>query len=351
VIERVLEAFFRHALLIVLPIIVIPLVVAAALYSTPPQYEAQAGMWVEQATYLTHSDDVNRYLSPAVNQKNRLLELMQTRTFLFGVAGKTSMMDLTTAQNGFEQISAIFARDFDVTAGGEHLLVLRFRSEDRDTALQVVTTIVEMFKSRYAADRYGQAQVAITFYQSRLTEAEAQLVSARSDLAKYLTANPSVAASLTTSGLDAARVNPGFAEAQRQVDIAQRGADSARDSLERAKLDVSAGAESLDLGFRLTDPPQASTTPSRQLKKLLIYPIAAVVLAVVLSASLLTLFALSDHSVRSLADVGPDAVILGVLPHLRAVGVGRRQGPAITRRAVGFVAGAIVPLRSFRGGR
>lgn len=350
-IARVLEAFFRHTLLIVLPMITIPFVVGVALYAIPPQYEAQAGMWVEQATYLTHTDDVNRYLSPALNQKNRLLELMQTRTFLFAIAGKTSLVALTTAPGGYEQLAAMFATDFDASAVGDHLLVLRFRSEQRDTALNVLTTLVEEFKSRYAADRYGQARVAISFYEARLSEAEAQLVSARSALAKYLAANPSVATALTTSGLDAARVNVGFAEAQRAVDVAQRGADSARDSLERAKLDVSAGAQSFDLGFRLTDAPQTSQSASRQLKKLLLYPVAAIVLAIALSASLLALFTLSDRSVRSLADLGPDAVIIGVLPHLRVIGVTRRPGPAIARRAVGFVAGAIVPLRGLKGGR
>lgn len=344
-IERVLEAFFRHAVLIVLPIVVIPLDVAAAMLSTPPQYEAQAGMWVEQATYLSYStDDINHYLPPALNQRNRLTELMQTKSFLSEIADKAGL-----PSSGDAQLSQIFARDFEVSANGDHLLVLRFRSEDRDVAVAVLNKVVAVFKARATADRYGQAQVAIKFYQSRFTEAEGELAAARNALAKYLADNPAVAAALTRVGTDAARFDPQYADAQRRVDASQRDADAARSSLERAELDVAAGVQGLELGFRIVDPVEASATPSRQLRKILIYPIAALLLGVVLSASLLLLFALSDHSVRSLADLGPEVVILGVLPHLRPQGVARRSGPAVTRRAVGFLAGALVPLRASRG--
>ncbi|HEY6202680.1 MAG TPA: hypothetical protein VI056_06520 [Candidatus Limnocylindria bacterium] len=345
-IEKVLEAFFRHWLLILLPVIVIPLDVAASVLSTPPQYEASAGMWVEQATYLNYSiDDINRYLSPAQNQRNRLVELMQTRSFLDAVAKNTGLAEIAARPTGSDDLRDIFARDFESSATGDHLLTLKFRAESRDLALQVLSTIFTSFRTRAAADRYGQAQLAISFYQTNLSDAEATLATARADLAKFLAANVNIATTLSRSGVDVARADPQFAEAQRRVDAAQRDADKARESLDRAELDVSAGTKGFELSFRLADEPQASLTPSRQLKKALIYPIAALVFGVILSASLLFLFALSDHSIRSIADLAPDTVILGVLPHLTPEGVARRSGPAVTRRAVAFVAGAIVPLR------
>ena len=61
-IEKTFEALFRHAILIILPIFVIPLDAMAYVLSTPPQYEASAGVWVERATYLSYTtDDLNRY--------------------------------------------------------------------------------------------------------------------------------------------------------------------------------------------------------------------------------------------------------------------------------------------------
>ena len=348
-IERLLEAFFRHAVLIVLPVILIPLDVSIAMLATPPQYEAQAGMWVENATYLNYStDDLNRYLPPAQNQRNRLVELMQTRSFLADIATKTELAPILARTGGDDELKQIFARDFDAVASGDHLLTLRFRAEDRAVSIDVLNTLVAAFKARAAADRYGQAQVAITFYTGRLTDAEAQLATARGDLSKLLAANPTIAATLARSGLDAARVDPKFAEAQRAVDAAQRDADSAQISLDKAELDVSAGVEGLEFGFRLADPVLGSATPSRQLKKLIAYPILALLAGLVLSSALLLLFGLSDHSVRSLADLAPDTLVLGVLPHLQPKGVARGAGQGLTRRAVGFVAGSVLPMRGER---
>jgi hypothetical protein len=349
VIERILEAFFRHAILILLPTVLIPLDVTAAVLSTPAQYEAQAGMWVEQATYLVYStDDINRYLPPSYNQRNRLIELMQTRSFVGEIASTTALAAVTAGPNGEDAVRQIFARDFDVGVSGDHLVTLRFRSEDRATAIDVLNTLVASFKARAAADRYGQAQVAITFYQSRLTDAEKALSAARRALADTVAGNPTLAAALSRGGSDAARLDPQFAEAQRRVDVAQRDADAARGSLDRAELDVSAGVRGLEFGFRIVDPVQASATPSRQLKKALIYPVVALLAGLVISAALLLLFALSDHSVRSIADLGPETVILGLLPHMQPRGLARRPGPAATRRAVAFVAGAPIPLRRGR---
>jgi uncharacterized protein involved in exopolysaccharide biosynthesis len=345
-IEKLIEALFRHALLIVLPAVVIPLDVAAAVLSTPPQYEAQAGMWVEQATYLSYStDDLNRYLPPSQNQRNRLVELLQTRSFLADVASTTTLAPIANAPNGDEFLREIFARDFDVTASGDHLLVLRFRAEDRSLSVAVLDALVTAFKGRASADRYGQAQVAISFYQGRLTDSESELAAARTALAQYLGGAPQVAAILTKSGIDAARLDPQFAEAQRKVDASQKDADAARAALDRAEADVAAGVQGLEFGFRLVDPVQASTSPSRQLKKVLIYPLAALLAGLILSAALLLLFALSDHSLRSLADLSPDTVILGVLPRLRPKGIAGRQGTALVRRSVEFTAGAPLALR------
>jgi len=333
-IERLLEAFFRHAVLIVLPIIVIPLVVTAAVLTTPAQYEASAGVWVERATYLTYStDDLGRYLTPAQNQRNRLTELMQTRSFLAAIARKTPLATVLDGPNGDEMLAQVFARDFDVVAGGDHLLVLHFRMVERKAAAEVLDAVVGEFKTRAAADRYAQGQVAIALLQSRLNDADGALGAARSDLAKYV------------GGIESAKVDPQFAEIQRTVETTQRDADTARNLLASARLDVSAGIQGDELSFRVTDPTQVSATAARQVKKVIVYPIMALLAGLVIGAALLLFFALSDHSVRSLADLGPEIAILGVLPHLRPRGIGRRPGPAATRRGIGHGAGAVLPLR------
>jgi uncharacterized protein involved in exopolysaccharide biosynthesis len=345
-IEKVLEAFFRHVLLIVLPVVVIPMIVVAWVFSTPPQYEAQAGVWVERPAYLNYSgEELTRYLPPAKVQLDRLSELMRTRSFTTDVVKDTPLASYLRAPGGEVALDQIFARDFDIFQNGDHLLVIRFRAEESGVALSLVNAIVEQFRSRASADRSAQAQLAISFYQARLTDSDGTLGQARSDLAKYLAANPDIEAALAKSGLDVARLDPGFADLQRRVDAALRNDDGARSALQSAQFDYASSVQGDALGFRVVDAAGVSDTPSRQLKKALVYPLAAVIGGVVLSAGLLMLFALSDHSVRSLADLAPDSVILGVMPSMKPTSLARRPGPDVTRRGVGYIAGAALPLK------
>jgi uncharacterized protein involved in exopolysaccharide biosynthesis len=346
-IEKALEAFFRHWLLIILPIVVIPLDVTAWVFATPPQYDAQTSVWVERPTYLNFgADELTRYLPPATVQRNHLGELLQTRTFLTDVVAATPLKPLLSDPAGLAELDRVFARDLDIFQTGDHLLVIQFRAEDRIVAFQMVNALVDQFRKRVALDRQTQAQLAISFYNTRLSDGNTSLTQARSELAKYLAANPAVATTLVQRGVEMARLDPGFADLQRRVDVAQGDADSARQALAAAQLDYSAGVQSDALGFRVVDPTGVSNTPSRQLKKALAYPIVALLIGIALGASIVFLLALSDHSVRSLSDLAPDMVILGVMPRMKPRNAQRHAGAHLTRRAVGFVAGAALALRS-----
>jgi uncharacterized protein involved in exopolysaccharide biosynthesis len=347
VIEKMVEAFFRHWLLLLVAVVVIPLDVTAWVFATPPQYEAQTGVWVDRPTYLNFSaDELTRYLPPATVQRNHLLELMQTRTFVSDVIAATALRPLLSDPNGAAAVDQIFSRDFDVVQTGDHLLVIQFRAEQQPVAVQVINSLVDQFRKRVAQDRQVQAQLAITFYQGRQSDADTQVSQARTDLAKYMATNPGIAQTIASRGIEVARLDPQFADLQRRVDTAQSDSDSARAALSAAQLDYSAGVQTDALGFRVVDQTGVSASPSRQLRKALVYPIVAALVGVLLGGSLLLLLTLSDHSVRSLADLAPEIVILGVMPRLRARNLPRHSGAHLIRRAVGHVAGGPLALRS-----
>jgi len=132
--------------------------------------------------------------------------------------------------------------------------------------VNVLSAVVEEFKARAAADRYAQGQVAIGLLQTRLTDGESALATARGQVAKYIAANPSIGTAIANGGIESAKVDPQFADLQRSVDSSQREADTARSLLASARLDVSTGVQGDQLSFRITDQVQVSATASRQLK-------------------------------------------------------------------------------------
>jgi hypothetical protein len=85
------------------------------------------------------------------------------------------------------------------------------------------------------------------------------------------------------------------------------------------------------------------TGPTRQLKKILVYPIAAAVAGLGLSSVLLVLFVAADRSARGESDIAPGLRLLGMVPSLTVKRVPKKLRGVATRRALGAAAGMALP--------
>jgi uncharacterized protein involved in exopolysaccharide biosynthesis len=350
---RALEAFFRHKWLIVLPPLLVPLVVVPlAILLSAARYEASAGVWVDRPTYLVNRDDLDRYATPSQLQASRLYELLQTNSFRSEVARQTSLAPLTATTRGEEELRRVLGRDFSVSTDGTHLVVLRFRASTPEQAHEVLRAVVETFRERATADRVEQAQLAISFYESRVQSAESQLDKTTDALRRYVATNMDPgrgADALTASraGVPLTAADPQLAELQRRVEADQREVERTRSLLEQTRLDVAASIEGQERGFQVLDPPRVPTQASRGLRRTLLITFPASLLAGLLfSIGLLTVLVAIDRTVRGEADLaalGPAARVLGVVPALPGE-PGAPAGPVdAVRRAIGYVAGAQPP--------
>jgi uncharacterized protein involved in exopolysaccharide biosynthesis len=352
VIEKLLETLFRHKLLILLPPVLIPLIVGPiALLTVPVYYETWTGVWVERSTYLSYSDGWNQYMTPAQNQANRLTELLRTRAFLRDVAAQTSLASLLASPVGEQRAQTMIERGISVMTSGSHLLVIRFRGESPQLSFQAINAVVETFKERTANDRLNQAGLAISFYESRLQAAEEEYSKTNGALSRYVAGNPRLTAldpergaggsTAARLGLPPMAIDPQLGGLLRGVEQQQAAVDRARTSLDQARLESAAALEGHELGFQVVDPARPPTAPSRELRKRLIFPAAAVVVGLGLSAALLVLLVAADRTVRSPADLPPSIRVAGVVPRLRRIP--GASGPDAVRQAIGFPAGTALP--------
>lgn len=349
-IARSLDTFFRHALLLVLPPLLIPLIVGpVALYMAPTYYETWAGIWVERPTYLSYNDDWNRYNTPAQNQTGRLNELLRTRSFVLEVAKKTPLQPLTTTVKGEEKIAEMFSKGLLIVPNGNQLVLVRFRAETPEISYQVVNALIETFRDKAAADRSSQALLAISFYESRLQAADEDFAKARDALRRYVAANPrltsidptagAAATAASRLGLPPAAIDPQLAELLRQLQVAEASLDRARNALDQAQLDASASMEGQQLGFQVVDRPVMPTTATRERRKMLIYPIAAMLVGFGVSSALLILLITSDGTARSEDELLATARVLGSVPEIQVRDIPKKAGADVARRAIGFPAG------------
>jgi uncharacterized protein involved in exopolysaccharide biosynthesis len=222
---------------------------------------------------------------------------------------------------------------------------LRYRAPTPQLSVQVLSAVIDSYKARSTSDRTGQATLAISFYESRVQAAEEKLQESTEALRGYIAGNPRLAdTSRGGTAASAAIADPQLTEFQRRVEADQREAERTRAALEKARFDVEASLEGQDLGFPVVDPPRAPTSSSRDLRKMLIFPIAGMLGGVAISAMLLVLLIAGDRTIRSEAELASTGRVLGMVRHLRVKRIPRKARADATRRAIGFVAGAALPV-------
>jgi uncharacterized protein involved in exopolysaccharide biosynthesis len=352
VIERILETFFRHKLLIILPPVVIPLIVGPiAIFSAPSYYEAFAGVWTERPAYLKSLDESSSWLTPAQIQRDRITEMLQSRSFVMDVAARTSYAPLLASPGGPDRVHDMIGRGLGINTTGSHMLVIRFRGQTPQLAVQVVTAVVEAYQERVTADRASQAELAISFYQSRMQEAQTQLVRANDALRRYLAANPRLTTPdivggtgvLVRPGVSLELTDPQLGELRRRADVEQRNVERMQTTLDQARLDAASSQQSQEFGFQVVDPPQVPTRATRELRRILVFPIAAALTGLGIGGVLLVLLIAADRSVRSEADLAGTVRVLGSVPQLQLKRLPQLVGPNSARRAIGFPAGTALP--------
>ena len=347
-IARFLETFFRHKMLILLPAIITPLVVIPFAFAlVKPYYEVWAGLWVERPAYVPSGDDWNRYITPAQNQQSRLVELLKTRSFTEDVARKTSLGPLLDSNDGRVEVYDYLQRAIAPIATGNKLLNIRVRTEDPDLSMEIIQATVSTFRDRNQNDRMIAASQAISFYEQQLKDAEDKLNVSRESMRRYAVANPRAvtedrSSTAVRSTLPTSATDPQLAEVLQRLDQDQKEVERLRGLVSQAKFDATANLEGTDSSLQILDPPVYPTRAQRDRRRLLIFPAAAVVIGMLVSALLLVALAASDRSVRSTADLRSSGRVIGVVPRMGLRKMPRQSGPETTRRAIAFVAGTAI---------
>jgi capsular polysaccharide biosynthesis protein len=353
-IEKFLEALFRHKLLLMLPVILTPvLVTPAGFYFVRPYFESSSVIWVGRLTYLPSADDTSSWSTPAQIEAGRIGDMLRTRAFLTDVAKRTDLAPLVGSERGEESLMLFFSRNVGVVPAGTNLLMVTARAEQPQLALQVASALVETYRERRADERTEQAGLAISFHESRLQAAREELAKATAEIRRYVAANPRLTtidpgrgASSTAAarmGLPPIAIDPQLAELIRKVDAEQREVDGIRTALDQARMETAAGMEGQDVNFRVIDEARAPSTPVSQRRRLAIFPAAGLVVGLGLGLGILVALVVADRSIRSPSDLPSGVPVARVVPFLPLRSLPRRTRPHTTRQAIGFVAGAALP--------
>jgi uncharacterized protein involved in exopolysaccharide biosynthesis len=325
--QKVLDVFFRHKFLIILPLVILTLAGAAASLSRQTtEYSSSANIWTQKTPLLTSSlgGQGGAFITPAGHQSRVLNDLLRLDSFrqsvadrVVGLEGLSPGLQRGTVREG----TAVFA-------SGVNVLTIRHRDEDPLLSQSIVQAIIGAYSETFQSSVMDQSEAAAIFYEARLEEASIALDESEQALASYEgTLSP-------TAAIDS---DPELAAIQADARLAQNDYDEQLGRLEGIYLQRDAALEGRDLSFQVMDPPNLPSSPLPTSRRdLLMLPALGMLLGV--SASGAVLFALTrlDDSIRlpgEARQVG--APVLAVVPEL-----GRRRKSSWPQNFVRLVVAA-----------
>jgi uncharacterized protein involved in exopolysaccharide biosynthesis len=299
---RLLETFFRHRLLLLGPVVLVLVGAIGWVFMQPPTYQSSVRVWVERQT-LVPDPNSNPYLTPAQEQAGVLTELLGTKYFdakvgrrsplagavaaasasggggirthlarLVGLAGPGG--PLTPSQVDDSVFTSIVSGTLVVPTGPE-IITVTYSAGDAQMASSVAQAIVDQYVDETLTNQRVQADAAVAFYTSQVSQAQADQSVADKAVDDYLLANPSQRAA---NAVPDARM----LQLRRDDDAAHQRTQSVLDKLDQARLDRVALDQSGTSGVRVLDKAETPTSPSSSKKVVLEAVGVGLVLAVLI---------------------------------------------------------------------
>lgn len=264
---RYARTFFKRWYLYIIPIIVLPIVMTAYGYFHLVSYTSTALIYVNKPVFYSPGD-WNNYITPAQNVSQSINQLLQSPTFVAGVAARTKLVnrvDLST-QVGKTAAYNRIVPDLTVvpTFAGPDTMVVSATDSDPILAQQIVQGLLDAFTSFYQSNQLTMDQNAITYYTQQLQAAEGQLNQDTLKLQEYFRQNPQCAPPATCVDVTAGQL-------QQQVSQDESTVNDWKSRLLAVQQDQQAATQVGGQLFQVMDPPQVPLRAGSNKKKLLEY--------------------------------------------------------------------------------
>ncbi|NNJ11087.1 lipopolysaccharide biosynthesis protein [Chloroflexales bacterium ZM16-3] len=325
VLLRLLESYFRHRWLYVLPIVIA--VVAGGVYvlSIPPEYSASGQIYVSQTNLLADLTSSNTsgswWVSAAQSTVTEIDELMGTQAFVRTVIQKTDLeQDMSAGPDAVAETISYVRDILSTQAVGDKLVEISATGDDPDLVYQVVTSTMDAYVQWKINSGYQESIAARTFFDNLITPYQGELDQARNDLVAFLSAHPT-----PVRGDRPPAEQMELDRLQQAVQAADDRLSTARGNEESARLSQVQSESVTKQTYMVIDQPQipqeAAVSSKTIISNMAIFLVVGIFLMVVGVAG----GALIDRSLRFPIDVRHGLS----LPVLAMVPVGKPLIPAV----------------------
>ena len=301
---RVMESYFRHRWLYLLPIVI--MVVAAFVYyfTLKPLFVARGVLYIQSESLLDTLTDFtdnsgSYWISPSQSTANEMNELLQTAAFVRAVIQQTDLEQaMTGGQSVIQQNIKETRDDLMVYALGNNQLMVSASNEDPVIAFQLVESAIENYLNWKVNVQRADTEAAQEFFTNLIRTYETDLTNTRQEMRKYLEENPDPIVG-NRSGIQSMEID----RLQSAIDLAAARYAKALDSLEETELNLTKIESDVRQTYFLIDAPRVPEEPEFSLKTTLINMAAFIAAGVIMSSAAILGDVFLDRSFRFPIDV------------------------------------------------
>ena len=317
VVLRLLESYFRHPWLYLLPIMGMIGLAAYFVLNLDQEYQAEGVLYVQNESYLASLTDVRGsevswYLTPAQITSGELNELLRTDAFVRAIIQETDIeQDMIKEEAVLDEIFDETRKNLWVVATGDKQVSIGANHEDPKIAYQLVNALMDIYLRWQVNAEQAENETANSFFVDVIDIYNSELAAAREDMVQYVQAHPQPLRGdrPETEQMEIARL-------QSAIDLASSRVASALDKEESTRLAMAQIESNARQRYILIDAPEIPLEPDVSLRKIAMQAGAFVGAGIILTIVAIFGAAVLDRSFRFPIDVKNrlDLQVLSTLP-------------------------------------
>jgi uncharacterized protein involved in exopolysaccharide biosynthesis len=326
-----IETAFRHPLLLLVPALLIPFLVAIGAYLTTRHYEVSAALWAHVPSIMG-TEGSTSYRPPAATEAQTFEERLSTESFRSSVitaAGldekvesgewppssdlgrllsKTSLTEPIARLLGLVPPgSAADRRDralekvesgITVEARGDNLVRIVHTGDDPEVGVALVEAAIDVYQEEQARSSAAQAQGILQFYEEQVAERRDDLEVAEAVLLTFQAGYPAT----DDEPLPPAEAQQ-LAHLQTDYDIRMSQYELALERLGEAQLRADTDVTGSQSSFSVVDPPTLPDGPTLDVSRAVTLVFMGIVFGVGVGGVLVLVRTWSDQTLRRAEDI------------------------------------------------
>ena len=331
VLLRLLESYFRHRWLYLVPIVILTAIGVATTLLARESYISSGVMYVQEDSFLSGVTGVRSegfdWLSPATRTTLEINDLLQTDTFIRGIIAQTSLEARMGGSRGLvlqtmsDVRTALWAQE-----QGENQLWVLAQWEDPAVAYELANATIENYIQWHINTDLQDSIAAESFFDDLIETYRADLVAANAAMETYLTEHP-----IPLRGERDELEELEIARLQSDINLAAARYGQALNSEEVSRLATVQTESDVRQTYFVLDAPEIPTQSQRSLRTMAVTVAVFAAVGALLSLGALIANALIDRSYRFPIDAWHtlDLPVLAMVPNTtpkkRRFSFGRRK--------------------------